>query len=41
MAIFQPILSKYPKVLETDSLRDIQITLETSIDAVFLYEGLV
>lgn len=32
-------IKKYPKVLETDSLRDIQITLETSIDAVFLYEG--
>lgn len=30
---------KYPKVLELDVLRDMQVTEETTIDAVFIFEG--
>ncbi|AYV77448.1 MAG: hypothetical protein Dasosvirus3_7 [Dasosvirus sp.] len=30
---------RYPKVLETTALRDIQVTGETTIDVVFIYEG--
>jgi len=30
---------KYPRVLETESTRDMQVTNETTIDAIFIHEG--
>jgi hypothetical protein len=37
--INENFIYKYPKVLEVDSLRDIQVTDETSISVVFLLQG--
>lgn len=33
------LIYQYPKLLELDSLRDMQVTDETTIDAVFVFEG--
>lgn len=33
------LIYQYPKLLEVDSLRDMQVTDETTIDAVFIFEG--
>lgn len=33
------LIYKYPQLLEVDILRDMQVTNETTIDAVFVYEG--
>lgn len=37
--ISESFVYKYPKVLETNAFRDIQVTNETTIDAVFIMEG--
>ncbi len=33
------LIYKYPKLLELDTLRDMQVSNETTIDAIFVYEG--